>query len=778
MKPGTFEAREENFAGRAGRGMPPPRLPRFAPRDGIFSANKLNTVRLKKNFLGPVFSFCLSSCFSSLVPSGAALADGQKSGVRAQKTERQTERLVVHAKALPAPGAGAYYAAKDVDLGPLGVKKILDTPFSVSEVRRDVLLNQQVRNINDAAKFMPSVQMEQRGDPNVSRPQSRGFESDVINNSRIDGLNVLTTTPYAAEQFDHLTVLNGLSGALFGPQNPGGMFNYVLKRPTETPMARLDVGVDSNGAPVESLDVSGRYKGVGARLNLLNQTGESYVSGSHVRRNMVSGDFDFHLGERTTLYVDGSQYSSAWRGLPGQFTYSAGIKLPSAPDLGQRGYGQKQGGYNTSTDTGLARLEHAFNDDWKVRLGGLYQNAGRDVFTVNNTLTNNRGAYVQTIKAPTTAKTFEAWSNFGYLNGKAQTWAITHALTLGTTGYSLGNYNPLSGEEFSLGTAKIGDPRVVNGPQPHSHGTYKSANTRIQTLMAGDTLAIGRQISVMGMLSWSWLKTKNWSNTGVSNPHNNYASNGVFAPTVTATYKPVSNASFYFNWGKSIQPGLLSPTNKYNQGGVQPPLRSEQYEVGAKWQPWEGLELSADGFRMSRPYAFTDPTTHVFGENGLQRNYGVEFMASGHLTQDLAVMGGVTWLDAQVGKTARAATSHKEVVGVPPVMANILLDYTLPLRKTLFKGTALTANVHYTGKRAADVTNKTFAAAYVTLDLGLRYATRVYGQSLAFRFGVNNVTNARYWASVFPNSINGAEGNDTAMAGLPRTYQFTMTLAL
>ncbi|TPW36404.1 TonB-dependent siderophore receptor [Oecophyllibacter saccharovorans] len=688
------------------------------------------------------------------------------------------EHLVVRAQTIPAPGAAADYMAKDVDLGPLGTKPILDTPFSVDEVRRDVLLNQQIRNINDTAKYNPSVQLEERGDPNISRPQSRGFEGDVISNSRMDGLNILTTTPYAAEQFDHLTVLNGLSGALYGPQNPAGMFNYVLKRPTDTPTLMLNVGVDSNGAPVESLDAGGRIGWFGGRLNLLNQTGESYVGGSHIRRNMVSGDVDIHLDEKTTLYLDGSQYSTAFRGLPGEFVYSTGIDLPQAPDLSRRGYGQRQGGYNTSTSTGLARLEHAFNEAWKLRLGGLYQNAARDVFTINNTLTDNRGDYTQSIAAPATAKVFKDWSNFAYLDGRVRTGFVVHHLNLGSTGYSLGNYNPRVGQTFTIDQANIRAPKVVDGPQPHSHGTYQSAFTRVQTLMVGDTLDIGRQVSVMGELSWAWLKTKNWNKAGISNPKGNFSDNGYFAPVVTLNYKPVQNATFYFNWGKSIQPGLLSPTNKYNQGGVQPPLQSEQYEVGAKWQPCDSLLLTADGFRMTRPYSFTDPVTHVFGEGGMQRNYGVEFMASGHLTPDLAIMGGVTWLDAQVGKTASPATSHKQVVGVPPVMANILLDYTLPLAKTVFRGTALTANVHYTGRRAADVTNRTFAGSYVTLDLGIRYATRIYGQSAAFRFGVNNVTNERYWASVFPNSINGAEGNDTAMAGLPRTYQFTMTLGL
>ncbi|KXV29201.1 TonB-dependent receptor domain-containing protein, partial [Gluconobacter japonicus] len=119
--------------------------------------------------------------------------------------------------------------------------------------------------------------------------------------------------------------------------------------------------------------------------------------------------------------------------------------------------------------------------------------------------------------------------------------------------------------------------------------------------------------------------------------------------------------------------------------------------------------------------------------------------------------------------------SYKQVVGVPPLMANVLLDYRLPF----LKGGAVNANVHYMGRRAANVYNTTFAPSYVTLDLGARYATHVYQQPLVFRFGVNNVTNQTYWASVYPSSINGGgTATNSAVAGLPRTYHFSIELDL
>lgn len=166
---------------------------------------------------------------------------GKDQARSAARTHSRTpdERITVQGR--QAAGMTAEYGRKDAALGPLGTCDLLDTPFSIMTVPRDVIVNQQSRNANDLAQYLPSVQLEMRGDPNTSRPQSRGFEADVISNSRLDGLNMVITTPYAAEQFDSLQVLNGLSGALYGPQNPAGTFDYTLNRPTDRPTASASI---------------------------------------------------------------------------------------------------------------------------------------------------------------------------------------------------------------------------------------------------------------------------------------------------------------------------------------------------------------------------------------------------------------------------------------------------------------------------------------------------------------------------------------------------------
>jgi iron complex outermembrane receptor protein len=111
------------------------------------------------------------------------------------------------------------------------------------------------------------------------------------------------------------------------------------------------------------------------------------------------------------------------------------------------------------------------------------------------------------------------------------------------------------------------------------------------------------------------------------------------------------------------------------------------------------------------------------------------------------------------------------VVGVPKVQANLLVEYNLPSMPEL----VYSANIHYTGKRAANDTNSAWADSYTTLDLGTRYRTKISDIPTTLRLTVNNVTNEHYWASIFPSSTDGDGGSPSAFLGSGREVRATVT---
>jgi iron complex outermembrane receptor protein len=114
---------------------------------------------------------------------------------------------------------------KSASLGPMGSRRLQDTPYSINVVPRALAEDQQLKSFKDMIRYLPSVQAD------GARPQTRGLQGSVVQNSRLDGLNVVATTDYPAEQLAAVEVLNGLSGSLYGPANPAGTFNLLSKRP-------------------------------------------------------------------------------------------------------------------------------------------------------------------------------------------------------------------------------------------------------------------------------------------------------------------------------------------------------------------------------------------------------------------------------------------------------------------------------------------------------------------------------------------------------------------
>lgn len=721
------------------------------------------------------------------------------------------ETITVHGHHA-ADGTGAKYMNKNIYLGPLGNRDTLDTPYSVMGVTHDVVVNQQLRNVNDMAQYLPSVQLEIRGDPNTSRPQSRGFEADVISNSRLDGLNVVSTTPYPAEWVDNLQVLNGLAGAMYGPENPAGVFEYTLKRPTNRRTERLSVGVDSIGTPTVNGDISGRLgkKGwFGYRLNMLHANGSAYAPGSWIRREMVSADFDIHFDSKTVLELDASHYTYDERGMAPGFGIPAGTaadatgiggQLPEAPDLSRR-MAPDWSGYNMETNTFLAKIKHQINRDWSFTLGGLYQDAKRQSFGVTDMLcgpsnkncrasTGAYGDYSSMASATTTADDFRVGSNMAYINGRVRTGPLTHDLVIGTNGYMMGNYNPVkavTGAQ-SLGTYNMYGTAPTNGTQPYYTGRYKSSSVMSQSFIIGDTMRINKHWSVMGTLAWSWIDQKNALNAK-SALKRTVEANAAFSPTASIIYKPTQNQTFYFTYGRSVEAGPVTPNNgNYTNTNLALPIgHSEEYEVGYKLR-YQKMQFNVAGFRMTSPYAMymaaangtctnkTNCQTYEYG--GTQRNYGVEAQISGEVLPNLSMLAGMTWLDAELVNSGAASLNNKEIVGAAPLQANLLLDYRLPASLGSFaSGWAFNASVHYMGNRAANVTNTLHTGSYTTLDLGTRYAFHVAKFPWVARFGVSNATNERYWASVFTGAPSGTSGaSSTLYAGLPRVYHFTLSL--
>ena len=696
-----------------------------------------------------------------------ALAAAGPAGAQSRPATAQGE-VIVTASPYLAPS----YAAPQADVGPLGVKPVLDTPMSITTVPEDLIANMQARTVNDVLRYLPSVTIRNQQGYEVSRPQSRGFQGSIVQDTRMDGLNIVGTTANAAEGLNGIEVINGSTGSLYGPQPPSGVFNYLLKRPTDGLLLRLVESYDSQGVFTEQGDISDRVGPFGYRLNLMHGQGESWVDQSHVDRTLAQGDFDVPLGEHTLLELDAFHYETAIDGLPGSIVYFGGGTtgkgsnfLPPAPDPTTLGLGQPGAGTDLTTNLGMGKLKHDFGGGWNLVVGALYSDAYRGLYGITNTLTDNLGDYTVT-KNFTAIPHYTIFSNMAVLNGHVTVGGLTNDVTLGTNGFINGQNSYFNSIAVALGTGALANPTVLpTKPTPANGGTYESGRLQIQSLIAGDEIHLTPQWAVQGVLSSSFLNSMSWAKTGAVTSSD--SESWVWSPTVSLIYKPLAQWTVYATYSNSVEQGEQAAAGTANANVILNPYRDTDYEGGVKYAPAPDFLVTADVFRMTRPLAQTVATTNIFQVIGTQRDWGVELYGQGSLGPSLSLLGGVSYVDARLEGSLLPGANDKRVVGVPQWKVDVAAD----LHPASLKGLALTGAVHFEGDRAATNINNSFAPSYATVDLGARYGLGLWGHHETARLQVMNVGNARYYTAIADGNIVGSAGANTAYIALPRTVQ-------
>ena len=664
--------------------------------------------------------------------------------------------------------ASSAYQVNDVSLGPFGTRSVLDLPYSVQSVNAELARNQQFLSAQEAFRLIPAVQ-----GGNI-RPQTRGLQAGVVQNTRIDGLNIAATTDYPIEEFQRIDVLEGVSGALYGPANPAGTFDYVLKRPTSQPLRDFSAEYLSQQSFLYHADLGGLFgrDGLfGYRVNLVSQNGEGYADHSRLKRQLASLGFDIHLAPNTTIESDASVYRYIDTGFPDTFAVTGGVAFPEKLDPGRVGYGQIYGGDDNLTTFLSSRLKHDFNQNWRVNTGLLYETNNRASTVPTNTITDAAGDYTTTA-ATTTFSVDTILSNNLTLNGHLTALGLSQESLFSENGFTWDRYTPFKTGPIVLGHASLADPKLFSEPRfPDFSQRYHAMNTLQQSLTFGDVISLTRQISIMGITSQSWIHTRNYGRTGQT--VSAYDADGA-SPTASLLYKPFPRALAYVTYSNSLQQGDDAPAGSSNVGASLPAYRTEQWEIGYKMD-FHGIDFTSAAYRIQRPYAYVG-SDNVFAIQGRQVNRGIELNASGNLTRSFTLFGGFSLLDPRLLDTGSVATSDKQILGLSHVTFDLLLEY----HPFFIPRLTLSANINFADRRPGNYTDSDYVNGYTVTDLNLRYPVRVVGKHALLRLSIDNVSDERYWANIAPTGQNGYEGTNsgTGTLGAPRTVRASVEVSL
>jgi iron complex outermembrane receptor protein len=255
-----------------------------------------------------------------------------------------TEQTVTVTAGSQGDAASGYRVDTLAQLGTLGSNRIVDTPYSISEVPSPLIQNMQAKNLRDVINYMPLLSFQEQQGPEIIRPETRGMQGSVVQNTRMNGMAYTVTGPNPMEDLQEIEAVNGLAGSMYGPANPSGMFNFITKRPTDETSREINVDYDNKSIFTGDADIAGRvgpHKFLGYRVNALVADGTANVAGSHLGRSLAAADFDIHPSENSVIELDYLNYHVIQRGYPGWFTYGTTsgkfVELVNAPILRERG---------------------------------------------------------------------------------------------------------------------------------------------------------------------------------------------------------------------------------------------------------------------------------------------------------------------------------------------------------------------------------------------------------------------------------------------------------
>ena len=656
--------------------------------------------------------------------------------------------------------------AKDANLGALGNKSVIDTPFSVTTYTVKTMIDSQAATVSEVLKNDPSIRETTNSGHLNENVQIRGF-SVGFEDYNINGLyGMAPTGRIPTDIIDSVTVLKGPNALVAGMAPAGSVGGVVMaqtKRANQD-LTRVSASYEDDGYYKSGFDVArrlGNNKEFGVRV------GGSYGQGEHIIDGMDDTNstgvvaLDYTTDKLKLNFDAYAVRDKRDNGSPVMVSMGT-IKQVIAAPSGDSNFFPNIHGEQSSQYLG-ASGEYKFSPDLKV-FGG----AGYTEKEFSGHIHGTR----MIVQNATTGAASSQYYRVGYqehavaanlgLEGKFDTGAIQHTLGL-RADYLTRNYWQHSAATSNAFDTNLYDPIVDASEQmptsyptivPYADNRYVSYTLTDQMSMLDDKLQV-----ILGA-RYQDIDTKNlYKKT-------KYSSDKI-SPSLGLVVKPFGeDLSFYASYVEGLSEGVTVSDITYptatNKGETLAPYQTKQYELGTKYQVGSWLNTLAL-YQIEKPEVYQDTVTKAVKDDAETRSRGIEFSTAGQLTEDLSLMANLAYIDAEYVKSGTASQVGNTVIGTPDFTAGLGLDYKIPV----VEGMSVNARASYVSEQYLNTDNSLELPDYTILDLGAKYATKIGGVNTTFRANVNNLTDEKYWSGVF--------GSNIAILGAGRTYKLGVT---
>lgn len=741
-----------------------------------------------------------AACAAGLLLTGAA--HGQSATAGTTNAPAQLPDVTVRDAAEPA-------FKVDTLSSPKFTQPLLDMPQTIVAVPKEVFMQQGAFTLSDVLRNTPGITFAAGEGGNVASGDSffmRGF--DASNNIFVDGVRNQGAISRDVFNLEQVEIAKGPAGADNGRGGSSGYVNLVTKQPRLTPAYNGSFSYGSADVkrftadlnqPVYLGDEGDWLHGSSVRFNGLWQDGG--VPGRDVVENnswAAAPSFALGLGTPTRLIVRGSltmQDNLPDSGLP-VAALPGGVPTspPTGPVNQKNYYGISDQDYEEVTSgSANVTVEHDVNDSVTVRnqtvftsterdaLTTFFQNSAVAMYNPTNGLVTPRRLRNQTEN--------EILSNQLNATAKVDTGFIEHSLAGGLEASRETQFQPtwtaVNGPATSI-YAPDNDRVATEAQTPFQAANSPYADGQIDTAGAYvfDTLKLNRYLLLNGSVRWEYYQTDYTTLAGSTNaaattPTGMETDGDLLSWKGGLVFKPLPNGSVYFSVANSLQPPgttftLSANTNNVNNGALFDPIENRNYEVGTKWDLFQGkLSTSLALYRSENLNNIVqDTTTLEFIQAQENIVEGVEFGLSGRITESWFVFGGFGYADSEFiapGGTTGAGDNGAALRFTPRWSGNLWTSYKLPFGLIVGGGLQYTDSVLRSTAGTpptATATSLPGVQDYWLFNAMLGYD---FSRNFSLRLNVNNLFDEDYYR------LNNNGGR--YYPGVPRSFLLTANLA-
>lgn len=696
----------------------------------------------------------------------------------AQKEEPQKlETVTITARAIrPFSKASDGNLRDNVNLGLLGKQNGFTTPITVVNYDEKVLADKAPRNIVDTIAKTDASTMNFGGETNtISGLYVRNLQIDTrqFSVNGLAGLYSNYNSPTAGVASAQL--IKGASTTLVGMDaegSSGASVNIETKRASEKPINHIGLGHFSNNRYQSNIDFGRRFgtnAQWGIRINELIRQGNTPRHGFSEDNQETAIGADYR-GEQLKLGID-LMYSK--RKTEGgrariQDMQQLNFQMPKAPD-GKTNLIPSWSKQTTKDKTIMTTFEYDSSKNIKLSGGVGHMQSGYNGSFTQLAMKNTQGDYQAAPSRAMDNKTRTTSANLK-MQGQISSEHLEHRWNI-SADYIKRHRDFDRSKPFGGFSSNIYQPVFPTAPQilPISNQSTEETLTAPSLAVSNTTFMFDNRFRLTLGARLQYIKQEN-------HIAQNKSITKAISPIITASYVPNNHFVLYGNYMRDLEPGtLVNDETAINHGQTLSPVKTNQVELGIRKNWHNGLiTTTASIYRITRPNAYLNQKTKIFGYNGQERNSGLELNAYANLfNQTLRPHLGITLQRADLRNYQTQSgkiVNNKQQVTSPNIIAKAALEWDTPFIENL----TLNMAAQYYGSSYQNTENTFKLPAYTTVDLGAKYNLKLANShQLTLHGAVENVFNHKYW-----QIQRGKYDRSFAVVGMPRTiwakldYQF------